>query len=59
VDHDCPELDEDEEEEVIELLEGENKWEEMVWYGLLYVSNEPGNRNLKREQGMYEEGNGA
>jgi hypothetical protein len=35
VDHDCPELDEDEEEEVIEFLEGENKWEEMVWYGLV------------------------
>jgi hypothetical protein len=43
VDHDCPELDEDEEEEVIEFLEGENKWEEMVWDGLLYVSNELGN----------------
>ena len=38
VDQDCPELDEDEEEEVGEFLEGEDEGKEMVWHGL-HVNN--------------------
>ena len=34
MDHDCPELDEDEEDEVGEFLEGEDEGEEVVWDGL-------------------------
>jgi hypothetical protein len=34
VDHDCPELDEDEEGEVGEFLEGEDEGEEVVGDGL-------------------------
>jgi hypothetical protein len=44
VDHDCPELDEDEEEEVGEFLEGEDKGEEMVWNRL--VVNNRSNNNI-------------
>jgi hypothetical protein len=40
VDHDCPELDKDKEEEVGELLEGEDEGEEMVWNRLV-VNNRP------------------
>ena len=34
MDHDRPELDEDEEKQVGELLEGEDEGEEVVWDGL-------------------------
>lgn len=45
VDHDGPELDEDEEEEVVEFLEGEDEGEEVVWHGLTGVSNGSKKRN--------------
>lgn len=38
MDHDGPELDEDEEEEVTEFLEGEEEGEEVVGDGLQNVS---------------------
>ena len=34
MDHDCPEVDEDEKENIGELLERENEGEDMVWQAL-------------------------
>lgn len=56
VDHDGPELDEDEEGEVGEFLEGEYEGEEVVWDGL-NVSQRIGIRG--REQQIRDKGVGG